>query len=670
MTPKTSFLKALYELFSSMRFAVSLLTILAISSIIGTVLKQNEPYANYKIEFGEFWFQVFHPLGLFDVYHSAWFLLILTFLVLSTSLCIWRQLPGIWRDVRSYRENASNNSLRLMSHHAELATELPTEEVIDVLANRGFHSRIKEENGHVLIAAKKGSFQRLGYLFAHAAIVVICVGGLLDGNVPLKLTELFGFKTPEIRDVPQSKVPEQSRLPADNLSFRGNVTLPEGSIADVIFLNAGQGYFVQELPFALRLNKFYIEHYSTGQPKLFASDIDLLDKKTGKVLRRAKIEVNKPLIYNGVAVYQASFGDGGSKLAMRRWDLNTHNAQVLNAQSQSSQAIQINGQPYQLEMGDFRAFNIENMGKVANNTMAVSKFAQAMASAQAVQSEHNLKNIGPSIQFKLRDKNGQATEYLNYFAPFFEKGAGYAVTGMRTTVAAPFQFIRIPLDAQMEAKAFMRLRATLLDKSLYPEIARRTAAKAFQSGGISKDGEAQFRDVTIGVLTRFSEGGFPAIESFLDDKVPKDQRQTVAQTYIKILQGTVIDAMDVAQGRAGLPVLPIDEAQYRFLMDSLVAVSSLFDYGPPVWLEADRFEEVKASGFQITRAPGQNIVYLGSLLLVIGIFCMFYIRENRVWVRLAGGKTLIAMSSNRKNSDLDREFTELSADLAAKGKTL
>jgi cytochrome c biogenesis protein len=670
MTPKTSFLKALYELFSSMRFAVSLLTILAISSIIGTVLKQNEPYANYKIEFGEFWFQVFHPLGLFDVYHSAWFLLILTFLVLSTSLCIWRQSPGIWRDIRGYRENASNNSLRLMSHHTELATELPTEEVIDVLANRGFRSRIKEENGHVLIAAKKGSFQRLGYLFAHAAIVVICVGGLLDGNVPLKLTELFGFKTPEMRDLPQSKVPEQSRLPADNLSFRGNVTLPEGSIADVIFLNAGQGYFVQELPFALRLNKFYIEHYSTGQPKLFASDIDLLDKKTGKVLRRAKIAVNKPLIYNGVAVYQASFGDGGSKLGMRRWDLNTHTAQTLNAQSQSSQAIQINGQPYQLEMGDFRAFNIENMGKVANNAMAVSKFAQAMASAQAVQSEHNLKNIGPSIQFKLRDKNGQATEYINYFAPFFEKGTGYAVTGMRTTVAAPFQFIRIPLDAQMEAKAFMRLRAALLDKSLYPEIARRTAAKAFQSGGISKDGEAQFRDVTLGVLTRFSEGGFPAIESFLDDKVPKDQRQTVAQTYIKILQGTVIDAMDVAQRQAGLPVLPIDEAQYRFLMDSLVAVSSLFEYGPPVWLEADRFEEVKASGFQITRAPGQNIVYLGSLLLVIGIFCMFYIRENRVWVRLAGGKTLIAMSSNRKNSDLDREFTELSADLAAKGKTL
>ncbi|WP_293937502.1 cytochrome c biogenesis protein ResB [Iodobacter sp.] len=668
MTPKTSFSKALYELFSSMRFAVSLLSILAIASMIGTVLKQNEPYPNYKIEFGEFWFQVFHPLGLFDVYHSAWFLLILVFLVLSTSLCIWRQWPGIWRDVRGYRENATQNSLRLMSHHHEINRELAAGEVIDALSNRGYRSRVKEENGHVLIAAKKGSFQRLGYLFAHAAIVVICVGGLLDGNVPLKLTELFGFKTPETRDLPQSKVPAQSRLPEDNLSFRGNVTLSEGTVGDVVFLNAGQGYFVQDLPFAVKLNKFHIEHYSTGQPKLFASDIDLLDKKTGKVLKRAKVEVNKPLIYNGVAVYQASFSDGGSKLDMQRWDLNSNTARPLIARSQATQAIQINGQPYQLEMGDFRAFNIENMGKVANNTMAVSKFAQAMASAQTVQSEHNLKNIGPSIQFKLRDKNGQATEYLNYFAPFFEKGAGYAVTGMRTEVAAPFQFVRIPLDKELEANTFMRLRAALLNKSLYPEIARRTAAKAFQSGGISKAGEAQFSDVTSGVLMRFSEGGFPAIESFLEQKVPKDQRQTVAQTYIKILQGAVIDVMDVAQEKAGLAVLPMDETQYRFLMDSLVAVSSLFEYGPPVWLAANHFEEVKASGFQITRAPGQNIVYFGSLLLVIGIFCMFYIRENRVWVRLAGGKTLIAMSSNRKNSDLDREFAELSSDFA-EGKT-
>lgn len=60
-------LASLYELFSSMRFAISLLTLLAIASVIGTVLKQNEPYPNYVVEFGQFWFTGFEWLGLFDV---------------------------------------------------------------------------------------------------------------------------------------------------------------------------------------------------------------------------------------------------------------------------------------------------------------------------------------------------------------------------------------------------------------------------------------------------------------------------------------------------------------------------------------------------------------------------------------------------------------------------
>ena len=57
----------LYELLSSMRFAVSLLIVLAVASVVGTVLKQSEPYANYVAQFGQFWFPVFEALGLYDV---------------------------------------------------------------------------------------------------------------------------------------------------------------------------------------------------------------------------------------------------------------------------------------------------------------------------------------------------------------------------------------------------------------------------------------------------------------------------------------------------------------------------------------------------------------------------------------------------------------------------
>ena len=125
--------KRLYELLSSMRFAVSVLTVLGIASIIGTVLKQNEPYANYIIQFGQFWFDFFEMLGLYDVYHSAWFLLILIFLVVSTSLCIYRNTPLMLKELKAYRENATEKSLRAFSHQHEYAYAKNADEIRPLL---------------------------------------------------------------------------------------------------------------------------------------------------------------------------------------------------------------------------------------------------------------------------------------------------------------------------------------------------------------------------------------------------------------------------------------------------------------------------------------------------------------------------------------------------------
>ena len=119
-----SFARNLFELFSSMRFAVSLLTVLAIASVLGTVLKQNEPYNAYLNQFGQFWFPLFESLGLYSVYHAGWFLLILAFLVISTSLCISRQGPQMLRDMGSFREHAKEASLRQFAHRESCQTTL------------------------------------------------------------------------------------------------------------------------------------------------------------------------------------------------------------------------------------------------------------------------------------------------------------------------------------------------------------------------------------------------------------------------------------------------------------------------------------------------------------------------------------------------------------------
>ena len=78
--------RATLELLASMRFAISLLTVICIASVIGTVLKQHEPLVNYVNQFGPFWAQLFLSLKLNAVYSAWWFLLILAFLVASKTM--------------------------------------------------------------------------------------------------------------------------------------------------------------------------------------------------------------------------------------------------------------------------------------------------------------------------------------------------------------------------------------------------------------------------------------------------------------------------------------------------------------------------------------------------------------------------------------------------------
>ena len=51
--------------------------------------------------------------------------------------------------------------------------------------------------------------------------------------------------------------------------------------------------------------------------------------------------------------------------------------------------------------------------------------------------------------------------------------------------------------------------------------------------------------------------------------------------------------------------------------------------------ELNDFKQVQASVFQVTRAPGKTLVYLGCALLIVGVFAMLYIRERRLWIWLA-----------------------------------
>ncbi|MCU6432194.1 cytochrome c biogenesis protein ResB [Undibacterium sp. Jales W-56] len=683
------------ELLSSMRFAISLLALIAIASTIGTVLKQNEPMPNYVNQFGPFWFDIFAKLGLYAVYSAWWFLLIMTFLVLSTSLCLIRNVPKIVKDMRSWREHVREQSLRNFHHKAEWHTTGPrvasTHQISAHIARLGYKFKVSEKDGATLISAKQGAVNKWGYIFAHSAIVIICVGGMLDSDLSIRMQQWFMGKVAFDGSGVIANIPQQHRLSLANPTFRGNTMIPEGATSSTAIIPQPKGVLIQDLPFTIKLNKFIIDYYSTGMPKLFASEVTVKDHETGKTFS-ATIKVNEPLIYKGVAVYQSSFEDGGSHLSMTAFPMTGMQSTSfpLSGEVGGSTPLQsvggsTGGNDYTIEWSGFRPFNVENM-KAGQDLRAVNtntSFNQQLSadldkhtgSAAKSANSKDLKNVGPSVQYKLRDKTGQAREFHNYMQPMQLDGATMFLAGTRDNPNEAFRYLRIPADDDDTIVEWMRLRAALANPEWRDLAAQRYVKHALPESPqkMPSQLQEQLRLSALKGLAIFAgdgksqAAGFVAISRFLE-QIPAAEQGKAADVFMKILNGSMWDLWQVAREKAGLPALDLNEKRARFMQLSINALSDSFFYGAPVYLQLSGFEEVKASVLQVTRSPGKNVVYLGCLFLVIGVFSMFYIRERRLWVWLkdsdGGTSALMALSSQRKTLDFEKEFEQLKQQLA------
>ncbi len=672
-----------FEVLSSMRFAIALLMMIAISAVIGTIMQQNQPMPNYINQFGPFWFAVFDKLGLYAVYSAWWFLLMMTVLVVSTSLCIVRNTPKMMKDMKSWRENVREQSLRNFHHKVEWQAPVARAELARQTAERlthaGYQARIVEKDGATLVAAKRGAANKFGYVFAHSAIVIICVGGLLDSDMPIRLQEWVLGKEPFGGSGLITDIPAKHRLGLGNPTFRGNSMIPEGQASDTAVIPRADGVLIQELPFTIELKKFNIDFYSTGMPKLFASDVLVRDHETGET-KTATIEVNKPFIWKGLAVYQSSFEDGGSKLKLTGFPMEGAKWDKFDIAGTVGESTKLDAE-HTIEWADFRPFNVENMA--GNDPRAVKKgeklgdsfalgLGKHLGSAAKNANNDNLKNVGPSVQYKLRDKTGQAREYQNYMQPLTLEGTTFFLSGVRANPGDPFSYLRIPADDEHSVRDWMRLRAALHDPALRLQAsgayAKRMMPPSGQAGAVQSQ-LALSAQKSLEIFAGDKEaGGYMSVSRFLE-KIPKEEQEKAADIFMKILNGTLWELWQVARAQGDLPAVAPDEAHARWLQLATNALSDSFFYGAPVYLQLEEFTQVKASVFQVTRSPGKVVVYFGCLLLTLGVFAMFYIRERRLWVWIrdddneGGAHALMAMSTQRKTLDFDKEFDELKQKL-------
>jgi cytochrome c biogenesis protein len=57
-----------------------------------------------------------------------------------------------------------------------------------------------------------------------------------------------------------------------------------------------------------------------------------------------------------------------------------------------------------------------------------------------------------------------------------------------------------------------------------------------------------------------------------------------------------------------------------------------------------------STGLQVTKDPGVWVVWLGCFLLVSGIFVSFFLSHRRIWVRIGGGRIVVAGSTNKNQA--------------------
>jgi cytochrome c biogenesis protein len=571
-------------------------------------------------------------------------------------------------------------SLRNFHHHAEWSSSRAIDqlasEYIKQITAAGYQVRQVPKDGAVLLSAKQGAANKLGYIFAHSAIVIICIGGLLDSNLPIRAQQwMFGKETFKGSGV-IADIPEKHRLGNGNITFRGNTLIPEGQSSNTTILQMGDGVLIQDLPFSIQLEQFIVDFYSTGMPKLFASNVIVTDKETGNNFR-ATIKVNEPLIYKGLAVYQSSFEDGGSRLKLAGYPMagSSHVQFPVDGQVGKASRLAGNDGDYTIEWSGFRPFNVENMAGDPRSVKQPKGFNEnlekRLGSAANRERGKDLRNVGPSVQYKLRDKTGQAREFSNYMMPVTIDGEEVFLAGVRDNPSEGFRYLRIPADANGKVDEWMRLRAAISDPAMREKAAKRYGANVPLGANSSPQMREQLQLSALRGLNVFAgdaeSSGYIAVARFID-KVPKEQQERTVDIFMKILNGAMWELWQVARDKDGLPATVPDAKSARFLQRSTDALADSFFYGAPVYLQLRGFDEVKASVFQVTRSPGKNVVYLGCLLLVLGVFAMLYIRERRLWVWLRpdadrGVRTLMAMSTQRRSLDFDKEFEQMKARL-------
>ena len=290
---------AAWRLLTDVRFAVVLITLLALFGLVGLLVRQfrvtaaDDP-ARYAIELAEIerlWStmtpfglplgpvlaDVFDRLGLFTVFSTPWFLILMAVLTLSIVCCTLDRTPKLWRSVRDVRVEQPDGFFDpRLDHRAVLVPPVageggavgPMVERVGA-AFRSSRLRVRRstsaDGSTVWLYGDRNQYNKLATLLTHAGLVLFLVGGAV--------TVAAGFETVVF-------VGEGQSAPVRRVGTPGNLMV--------------------------KVNDFDAPRRADGSFADFATDMAVY--RDGVEVARKTIRVNDPLTVDGYVFHQNTFG--------------------------------------------------------------------------------------------------------------------------------------------------------------------------------------------------------------------------------------------------------------------------------------------------------------------------------------------------------------------------
>ncbi|MBE9221133.1 cytochrome c biogenesis protein [Cyanobacterium stanieri LEGE 03274] len=281
----SKFFRKLLAMVADLRLAIVLLLAIALFSISGTVIEQNQGLSYYQENYPEnpalwgfFTWKLLLNLGFDHVYTTWWYVSILVLFGTSLIACTFRrQLPAlkaaqIWK---YYRQPREFNKLALS---AELSVN-GLAEIKESLTKKGY--KIHQDNDSLY--AQKGIIGRVGPIIVHIGMIVILLGAIWGA--------FTGFFAQE--------------MIAEGETFTIKNFIEAGALTNL----------KKPQDFSVKVKDFRIDYSPQGAVDQFYSDLSIIDQE-GKELDKKTIFVNQPLRYKGVTFYQTSWSISGVKVQL------------------------------------------------------------------------------------------------------------------------------------------------------------------------------------------------------------------------------------------------------------------------------------------------------------------------------------------------------------------